>query len=61
MTFPMDESINPNIIVRGFMGNVGKSGHGIHCLGVRVGKQDIIHWPFPRRANSIHGGALHKY
>ncbi|CAI4365154.1 BAK_1a_G0012670.mRNA.1.CDS.1 [Saccharomyces cerevisiae] len=38
MTFPMDESINPNIIVRGFMGNVGKSGHGIHCLGVRVGK-----------------------
>lgn len=34
----MDESINPNIIVRGFMGNVGKSGHGIHCLGVRVGK-----------------------
>ncbi|KOH01253.1 putative hydrolase DI49_0611 [Saccharomyces eubayanus] len=38
MTFPMDESINPNIIVRGCMDNVGKSSHGIHCLGVRVGK-----------------------
>ncbi|CAI4038298.1 hypothetical protein SMKI_04G6400 [Saccharomyces mikatae IFO 1815] len=38
MTFPMNESINPNIIVRGFMGNIGKSGHGVHCLGVRVGK-----------------------
>ncbi|CAI4059308.1 putative hydrolase SKDI_04G6470 [Saccharomyces kudriavzevii IFO 1802] len=38
MTFPMDEAVNPNIIVRGCMDNVGKSGHGIHCLGVRVGK-----------------------
>lgn len=38
MTFPMDESINPNIIVRGCMDIVGKSGHGVHCLGVKVGR-----------------------
>lgn len=37
-TFPMDESINPNVVVRGCMDNMGKSAKGIRYLGSRVGK-----------------------
>lgn len=37
-TYPMDESINPNIIVRGCMDNMGNSARGIHHIGRRVGK-----------------------
>lgn len=37
-TFPMDESINPNIVVRGCMDNMGKSARGVRYLGSRVGK-----------------------
>lgn len=33
----VDESINQNVIVRGYMGNMGKSERGIHYLGTRVG------------------------
>lgn len=32
----VDESVNQNVVVRGCITNVGKSGHGIHYLGRRV-------------------------
>lgn len=35
-TFNTEESHNPNIIVRGYMGNIGKSHRGIIYLGKRV-------------------------
>lgn len=33
----VDESINTNVIVRGYTGNMGKSEKGVHYLGKRVG------------------------
>ncbi|CAL9735669.1 putative lipase YDL109C [Monosporozyma servazzii] len=33
----VDESINGNVIVRGYSGNMGKSEKGVHYLGKRVG------------------------
>lgn len=41
MTFPMEEEINPNVIVRGCMDNMGKSTRGIRSLGTRVAKYVI--------------------
>ncbi|CAB4255079.1 similar to Saccharomyces cerevisiae YDR444W Putative protein of unknown function [Maudiozyma barnettii] len=38
ITLGMDESINPNIIIRGCMDNMGKSARGVHYIGRRVGK-----------------------
>lgn len=35
-TFPLAESINPNIVVRGNMDNMGKSAKGVHYIGKRV-------------------------
>lgn len=40
-TFPMEERINPNIVVRGCMDNMGKSARGVRYLGTRVGKYVI--------------------
>ena len=33
----VDDHLNSNVIVRGYMGNMGKSERGIHYLGKRVG------------------------
>lgn len=34
----IDEAINPNVVVRGCMDNMGKSARGVRYLGTRVGK-----------------------
>lgn len=38
LTMDMDESLNPNVVVRGCMDNMGKSAKGIHYIGRRIGK-----------------------
>ncbi|CCK69415.1 putative hydrolase KNAG_0C03040 [Huiozyma naganishii CBS 8797] len=37
----VEDLINPNVVVRGCMDNMGKSGHGVHYLGKRVGEYVI--------------------
>ncbi|QLQ78328.1 hypothetical protein HG537_0A05750 [Torulaspora globosa] len=39
--FAMDEKINPNVVLRGCMENVGKSARGVRYLGTRVGQYVI--------------------
>lgn len=39
--FAMEERINPNVVLRGCMENVGKSARGIRYLGTRVGQYVI--------------------
>lgn len=38
-----DMRVNPNVIVRGCMDNIGKSEKGVHYLGKRVGKYILEH------------------
>ena len=38
VTMDIDETINPNVVVRGCMDNMGKSAKGIHYIGRRIGK-----------------------
>ncbi|QLL30765.1 hypothetical protein HG536_0A05800 [Torulaspora globosa] len=39
--FAMEERINPNVVLRGCMENVGKSARGVRYLGTRVGQYVI--------------------
>ena len=41
VTYPMEESVNPNVVVRGCFANEGKSGRGVQYLGKRVGEYVI--------------------
>lgn len=38
MANSIDDDINPNVVIRGYMGNIGRSANGIRSLGERLAK-----------------------